>query len=284
MIDKIGCVVIWFNPSESCVCNILTYLNVVDKLCIVDNSTNDNIELLQDIDRSKIIYIPNYENYGIARALNIGCELLVNDGYQWCMTMDQDSSWETHNLDIYIENSKEKSKLYDNIKSFCPSFHMEESVLRTIKNKFLKVKGKAEFSFVKRCICSGNIIELNEWKLLGGFNETLFIDEVDHEYCFRLCKHGFQILQFNNIFMNHVLGTPRRTLIGFESHSPIRVYYIFRNMFYVMEKYPEYAKEFEYKKSIRKKILSFFIHFQIKKIMYAWKGYVDYKKICFEEK
>lgn len=50
----------------------------------------------------KLIYIPLFENTGIARALNIGCEKALSDGFSWGMTMVQDSFWNLNQLKNYI--------------------------------------------------------------------------------------------------------------------------------------------------------------------------------------
>ena len=73
--------------------------------------------------------------------------------------------------------------------------------------------------------------------------DDLFIDWVDHEYCFRLARHGYRILIANQVKLTHRLGVfKKRKLLGFvsirwRSHSPIRLYYKFRNSLYVMNSY-----------------------------------------------
>ncbi len=44
-IIKIAPVVVWYNPDNSCVNNILTYSNLFEKIFIIDNSKNNNEHL-----------------------------------------------------------------------------------------------------------------------------------------------------------------------------------------------------------------------------------------------
>ena len=57
-------VVVFFNPSDSCISNIDSYIDHLDKIIIVDNSINDNMNLFENKDFSymkKIQYIPLYD-------------------------------------------------------------------------------------------------------------------------------------------------------------------------------------------------------------------------------
>jgi rhamnosyltransferase len=103
------------------------------------------------------------------------------------------------------------------------------------------------------------VLNLSLFNIIGGFDEALFIDEVDLDFCYNSITKGYQIIQFKNVFLNHSLGkisfhkslknlklTPR-TL-----HSPQRVYYMVRNFLYVNAKY---KNKFKVDKKRRKKAL-----------------------------
>ena len=67
-------VVVWYNPNKNMWKNISNYLPSLDKCIVVDNSDKDNSKLIESRSK-KIIYLPNKENLGIAKALNQGCEI-----------------------------------------------------------------------------------------------------------------------------------------------------------------------------------------------------------------
>ena len=90
--SKIAAVVILYNPELSILENIKSYIDQVEKLYVVDNSEASNESLIQEIKSfSKIEYIPNKYNIGIAAALNIGARKAIEEGFDYLLTMDQDS-------------------------------------------------------------------------------------------------------------------------------------------------------------------------------------------------
>lgn len=238
-------VVIWFNPDRQAVDNILQYCDLCSKIYIVDNSTTNNVHMASSIPNS--VYKANLKNEGIAAALNAGCGAAIRDGFDWCMTMDQDSSWDGNALMQFIAAiTREKNKKRV---CFAPSH----------TNKIKSVVGKlrytiqndaiSEINFPDKVMTSGSIISLQIWQGIGRFNESLFIDEVDHEFCYRLWEAGYEICEFPRIAMIHTLGQERRTLLPRPcKHSGIRLYYIFRNILYIKRKFPYFYTRNGYKK------------------------------------
>ncbi|MDR0602911.1 MAG: glycosyltransferase, partial [Bacteroidales bacterium] len=255
MIEPIAPIVIWYNPEnlgeDTAVKNILTYSGLFNKVYIIDNSLDNNSRLAKRIPNSR--YIPNFNNLGIATALNQGCEAASGDDYAWAMTMDQDSSWNGICLSKYINEVNRIYHIDNLVRSFSPkTVHQKEirSVLGTIKRSLLKkIKpeknnddGKDEFEYVDRVISSGNIIHLEMWKTIGGFNDELFINDVDYDFCYRAIQKGYKIVKIYVCNMYHVDGEPRRTFFphAFWYHKE-RIYYSIRNKYFILNKYPDFA-------------------------------------------
>ena len=93
--EKIVAGIISFNPEiKRLKENICAITNQCDCLYLIDNGSgniNDVIELLNKINDEKITLIRNNKNKGIARALNQLCEIALGNGYEWIITLDQDS-------------------------------------------------------------------------------------------------------------------------------------------------------------------------------------------------
>ena len=88
---KIAGVVVLFHPKmDELNQNIYSYIEYVDVLFVVVNSKFDKYLLVSD---PKIEIVDNVHNLGIAKALNQASELAVARGYNWLLTMDQDSSF-----------------------------------------------------------------------------------------------------------------------------------------------------------------------------------------------
>ena len=245
---RIAGAVILYYPEEIVIENIYTYLNFVGKLYIIDNSEIPSKVLSEKLKSfPNVIYLHDGENKGIAARLNLGSNLAIHDGFEWLLTMDQDSSFENGSFLDYLNciNLFDKK---ENVSMFGINF--VEKVNQTVFCKPITVN---------HLITSGSILNLELINLIGGFDEKLFIDEVDFEYCLRSLSRGFSIVQFANIFLNHNLGrtsTHRsfktRRLTSRTLHSPVRMYYMTRNFLYVQR---IYQKKFQNEIKQRRKIL-----------------------------
>ena len=94
MCIRVAATVILYNPDEiSLLLNISSYINDVDKLYVIDNSdfslSSKIVEYFLSINH--IEYINLGGNKGIAYALNYAAISAIKAGYDWLMTMDQDS-------------------------------------------------------------------------------------------------------------------------------------------------------------------------------------------------
>lgn len=222
----VGVVVLYQTCINDFCINLCSYISNVDLLFVVLNSPVD-VSSLHGYD--KIVIIENPHNFGIAKALNQGAEMALNRGYEWLLTMDQDSSFEN---DIFFRAFAQADKT--DVAIFSPN----HSIIRM--NGAGDDYEESESDLL--VMTSGNIISLSAWKKIGGFEEKLFIDEVDHDYCLRAIQHGFRIIKYPNVYLNHKLGDLKEVKFLFakfyiSQHSPTRTYYIYRNNLYVFRKY-----------------------------------------------
>lgn len=261
---KLAAVMVLYNPDKKVKENIKKLIKEVDKLYLVDNSDNNNFgkEMLD----KKIEYLPNNKNLGIASALNIGAKQAIKDKFKWLLTMDQDSYFKENHLSEMkklIENEEE------NIAVFSP-VHLTEY---KIDHNPLVV------------MTSGNIINLEIYEKINGFDEKLFIDCVDFDYCLKSRTNGYKIKLLESIKLNHNLGNiivkkVFNKKIILSNHNPIRRYYITRNRLYINKKYKNIYKDFckkELKNTFRENIkIILFEKNKAKKIYYSLKGVIDY--------
>jgi rhamnosyltransferase len=238
MIDKICATVILYNPDENIYDNISSYVHGVSKLIIIDNSEIKNLKLINKLTSqyNNIEYIYKNENLGIATALNIACDRAIELSMEWILTMDQDSKFD--NFYKYLDCfSKLNNK--NNI-SLVSANHLSESTYYNCK------KSKKDF-----VITSSSFLNLTHFYDIGKFNEDLFIDEVDHDYCARSKEKNLQIIQFENIKFTHTIGYKKKNT---SQHNYIRTYYIVRNSLYMASNYSKYYKEYSYSNIIYNRI------------------------------
>lgn len=266
---KIAAVIVLYNPDENVIKNIKSYSDSVDELIVVDNTIQNNFNsnyfiIINNIKNSvtNLNYIQNSTNLGIATALNLGCQRAISLECEWILTMDQDSRF--INFIDYIK-CLNKIKNNTNISIIAPNS------LRNAK-QYLPEKVSCIEEEKTLVITSGNFINLDIYQKVKGFEDKLFIDMVDYEYCLKVISNGYKILFFKDILLNHSVGNlcERKNLISRQvrlkiEHSPQRVYYGTRNSLYMWKKYGRaFPKEFNFIKTVN--IL--FVHEITKIILY----------------
>ncbi|MBQ8989643.1 MAG: glycosyltransferase [Prevotella sp.] len=195
---------------------------------IVDNGS-DNLSDIRAI--ANTVLIENGENLGIAHALNQLCRKAQGLGYEWIVTLDQDSVMQSDTLSEFARYTDKKD-----IGIICP--RIED---RHIGRQYARSDHGTEY--IRHCITSGNLIRLQAWEAVGGFTDELFIDGVDFDFCLKLHEGGWQILRTNNVCLIQEMGHGHRIPLPFHhqisilNHSPQRLYYIARNYLYIGRRY-----------------------------------------------
>ena len=271
---KIAGIVTLYKQEEDVLKNIDSYINSIDKLYIVDDNSDDSFK--NKINNSKIEYIPNYKNIGVATALNIGANKAIKEGYKWLLTMDQDSSF---------ENSNDVSKMIEYIEKIDTSKVGLVTPWHVINTGVKKQSEEVDNPF--EVMTSGNIINLDAYLEIGGFKDIYFIDDIDIEYCMNLNKHGYRIDRLNYIELKHDLGDIEvkhflnRDFVC-SNHNYIRRYYMVRNTFYLCDSYkdiyPDYCSFL--KRGLRGQLqnIILFEKDKFRKIRNMYRGYKDYRK------
>lgn len=281
MSPKIAAVTVLYNPDKNFTDNVLTYAGHVSLQVIVDNREDPDPRIYESLQHNENIkFIINHQNNGIAKALNEGTRLAMQHGCDWVLTMDQDSCFEKSMIEKYLENFH-RLQGKETIAVIGPVFENE-----------INTGAPGKVKEVTSLITSGSLINTTVFNEIGGYNENLFIDEVDHEYCYRAKLKGYSVLQFQDIFLQHQLGRSVHvtTITGKKNknktlHSPTRLYYIVRNSCYVIAMY---KKSFPLEMKIKRKdvlvrIKNNFLYGDKKMavIKYAILGYLDYKRNRF---
>src|SRR4051812_19218454 len=110
---KIAACVILYNPEESVIQNIQSYVNHVRKLYLIDNSGSIHVDVHKEFNSVPLINIIHSGiNEGIAKRLNQACDLAIKDGFDYLVTMDQDSYFDEPSISEYfncIETFKQQN-------------------------------------------------------------------------------------------------------------------------------------------------------------------------------
>lgn len=224
--------IVLFNPDINRLKeNISAVIVQCVHIYLVDNGSNNIDEvkgLLNQYNQSKISILCNMENQGIAKALNQLTTAAQKEGFDWILTLDQDS--------VAPSNIVEEFEKYtNNLKAgmLCPVI--------CDRNKGVVIEAKDGYKEIDECITSGSLLNITAWREIGGFDESMFIDGVDFDICYRLRKNGYKILCIQSVVLLHELGRIEYHRFLFwkvlvKNHSAFRKFYIARNTVYLARK------------------------------------------------
>lgn len=239
MADKprIAGVVVLYQPDLKRLAEALpTYAPQLDVLYVFANAPVAEFP----IDAPRVEWIHSPDNVGIAAALNAAAARALPEGCTWLLTMDQDSHF---TADGFAELQRAIPLLPPRAALLGPDY-LDQG------------RSAARPRPVRLLIQSGTLVHLPTWQQLGPFDEALFIDGVDHDYCLRAQAQGYGVYEWPQSRLNHALGEiyplpawlftfHRHSKRGIAFHKPYREYYEFRNNLWLIgrhgPKFPRWA-------------------------------------------
>ena len=287
--NSVAAVIITYNVENDFKERINKLKGKVDEIIVVDNGSKaETINMLKELEKEvTVIYLE--DNKGIASALNKGIKYSIEKGYNWILTLDHDSII-TDNMIKNMLTCYEglNNELKEKVAMLVP-VHVEEKEYQNGSN-INEEKDSNSYIEVLTEITSGALTKAEIYKNVGMYDEKLFIDLVDHDYCLSLNKKGFKIIQVNNATLIHNLGeSVRKSILGLKmiptNHSPLRRYYMSRNRHYIWEKYKEDFPSWvltDKRRFITENLkIVLFEDNKIEKFKYIKKGIKDYRNNIF---
>ncbi|WP_321277433.1 glycosyltransferase family 2 protein [Thiomicrorhabdus indica] len=205
---------------------------------VVDNGSENILELKKLCSRLKVECISLKNNLGIAGAQNIGIKKAIEAGADYVWISDQDTIYPNDFLSTMLNELKGRQDS-NNIAAIGPSFYDNLKGKRYPFERFTPWKKSLpisnETTEVSQLIASGMIIPAKAFKEIGLKNEALFIDWVDFEWCWRATFLGWKILGTGKIIIEHHLGDETVSFFGrtVTLRSPFRHYHMIRNGVYL---------------------------------------------------
>ncbi len=257
---KLAGIIVAYNPDIlQFVSNIERVISDVDQLLIFKNSQIEIESNLLEKYGDKIVFLGTENNVGIAEALNAGIHWSKENNFTHILALDQDSYFQEGHLFQFKKLIEIGIEIKD-VGVYIPNFINKGNIHIT--------KATTPFE-VPDGITSGSIIPVSLFDMVGGFNNFLFIDGVDNEFCYRIKKnHGMKTVMFPIVHLFHELGQHKKTLFGFSTlnYSAFRTFYLVRNHILLLRKYPNY-----YTKEDKIIILKDFIFYRLIKVLLAEK-------------
>jgi rhamnosyltransferase len=238
---KICVVIVTYFPDSELFKRIERVVAQVPEAVIVDNGSSASCieELNRIADAFSIHLILNPCNLGLASALNTGVRWAASRGFQWVLTLDQDTTV--------------APEMIETLTALVDCYSAPERLAVVGSNYRDKVNGAlfrepigTTNGFPGRempsVLTSGSLVSIDVFKVIGGFREDFFIDCVDHEYCLHARALGFHVVLTSKPVMEHGIGhlTGHRLLwrrVNTSNHSPERRYFTIRNMLILTREY-----------------------------------------------
>lgn len=229
---RIGGLVIWYEPSQYEVDNILSYINDVDCLYIFDNSKKSHLSLITKIQgKEKIKYYHEGKNRGLGYPINKIAEVAIEDNVEWLITFDQDSRPAKNMINMmrqYVESDMYNFQVSMVVPVVLEPIGMQEEAFDNLPY----------LSCISKTVQSGAMHKVEDLRKIR-YNEEYFIDNVDFNFCVRSREFGKKIVRINRARLYHQessVSTKTMEAEGFKfyvnKYSPSRYYYQYRNMLY----------------------------------------------------
>ena len=239
-----GAVIVLYNPDVKLTSALIeALLKQVSQVVVVDNSPKPWPDLPQ---ADHLFYQHFPENIGIAAAQNSGIRTLQKTSCHYAFLFDQDSQVSSSFAQDMLQQLRDLQHQHPNVVALGPEIHCLFTD-RVVNSRVQKpVKQLEEARIVRQIIASGKLIDTRHLDSIGLMEEPLFIDAVDHEWCWRAQHKGFQIALSSSITLKHRLGDGRVKVLGvaFKVGAPVRLYYQFRNILLLLRRgyVPRYWK------------------------------------------
>jgi len=205
--------------------NVQAFIDHVDKVLIWENTPSPDKLEYRFIKHDKILYCGDGIN-SISRALNYAWEYANENGFDYLLTMDQDSYFE--NFDYYLDKTIYCQDAPEGI--WTPQMNGEQ-VLK-------------DYEEIDIPITSGMLASIDIVNKIGGWNESYTVASVDDEFFLQAHKYRIKKYKVQNASLLQRFGiTQEVNIFGHKlelrNYGPQRLYDIYRNNIILIRKYPE---------------------------------------------
>lgn len=269
----IAAAIILYHPDDKIADYILSIRPYFETIYLFDNteSMEKTNRMRKMLHKEGIKYATKNDNMGLAYGLNVCCNAAYKDGFSWIMLFDQDSVI----TDSFVKNMQEFICQYDEEKLAIVAPRIDDYGVRST--------GESKVRRRKEVITSGMTLKLEAFKQVGYFLNALFVDYVDYEFCLRLGKKGYFILENRKEVLHHNQYDTEKVLGGYKinKYSALRYYYIARGYRYILEHYSEDVNYIDNLKQINHRRIwriIFYDEHKMKKLLAVLLGNIDYKR------
>ncbi len=243
-------VVVTYFPDAGFAARLAAIARETAPVLVVDNTTDDDgrAALRAVCARHGARLSENSANRGLAAALNQAFLALERAGHEWAVTFDQDST-PAPGFTTALRTAAHAgdgpvaaigANWADEARPETRSRHLQPH--RTFPLLFQRAEAVHDLRDVTCVITSGTLFHLPSVRKLGGFDDRLFLDLVDTEFCLRARAAGHRVHVASNARLHHRRGAKRPVRFAGRTWWPAfmpesRLLLLFRNRVLLYRRY-----------------------------------------------
>lgn len=248
----VGAVVVTYFPDDGMATRLAAVRREFGPVIVVDNTAEPATAagLRAVCESLHCELIANPVNRGLAGALNQGFESHAKRGLEWAVAFDQDST-PTEGFGSALANTAASdprpavvgANWIDEAHPDRPSRHLRPHPGCGLF--FCRSAAGNDLDDVTSVIASGSMFDLSLWSELR-FDEDLFLDLVDTDYCLRARRRDRPIRVAAAARLAHRRGAKRA--VGMAGRTffpafmpPVRLHYLFRNRLRLLARHARFA-------------------------------------------
>lgn len=219
---KILAIVITYYPNRDLLeRNIHAFVDHVDKVYIWENTPEQEKSQYRCVNHEKVKYIGDGIN-SISHGLNFAWKCAQENGFDYLLTMDQDSVFLNFETFLYttIENNKKQCCITGPAVTESEKFEYNPLI--------------SQCGIQNHLITSGMLVPVKILDTIGGYCEDFSVDAIDADLCVKALDAGYMVYRNGNGVLLQQFGeSSKHWLFGkvynCRNYSARRLYGIFRN-------------------------------------------------------
>ena len=234
--------VVSYKPELDVLQNVINkVIDQVGRVLLFDNATPDPevSAFLNEIENeSTLAVVHSTSNVGLGAAINYAAKYAEINGFSYLLLLDQDSLPDP-GMVVRLKTALKELQQTQPVAAVGPQFRdSRNGCIAPFVRVGFPVSQKLLGGFGQRVSCdflitSGTLLSIETLMSVGLMDESLFIDNIDLEWCFRAKYCGFSLYGICDATMQHSIGDFLRPSklkpSGITVHQPLRLYYIMRN-------------------------------------------------------
>lgn len=236
---RVLAIAVTFNPDPALLHDVLMAVAPqVQAVLVVDNASANADSISKIASMVGAAFIANHQNAGIAAAQNQGLALAQRDQFSHVLLLDQDTILSPGVIDNLSRQLLVLEKEHGAIAAIGPAYFEIHSKRHTqayrsdgLQLARIPLEAKMQAVLSDFIIASGSLIPIAAFEAVGKFNENLFIDLVDVDWCLRARAVGLPVFVLPTAAVDHQLGSGTVSVGSRQVavHAPVRDYYWVRN-------------------------------------------------------